>query len=1385
MLYHNYHKHDHWGNPWTTDVIVKPEEYCKRAVELGHTTVFTTNHGVTGNIFDWLEVSKKYNLKMIYGTEAYYVDDCQEKDNSNRHIIVIARNNSGVMQLNDIMTSAHEEGFYYKPRIDKNALLSLDPNNFIITTACVAGIWNNRELMLALNNRFRGSFFLEMQAHNMEIQKEVNKELLQFSIDANIPIIHANDSHYIYPDDAKYRDIFLRGKNRFYDNEDEMILDYPSSEEIFKRYKKQGILTAAQVEEALENTLVFADCSEITIINDEIKLPPVSENPSQELKEIINTKWTQERRSIPKERRKDYLKAIRTEMDIIEKTHMENYFLIDYKIVKDAQEKYGGVLTKTGRGSAPSFYTTKILGLTDIDRLDAPITLFPTRFMSIERILGSRSLPDIDLNTSDREPFIKATEDLLGKENCAWMLAWKPLQDSSAFRLYCKGIGKHISEYDDVAKDLDSYREDKKWKHIIEESKRFIGVVESVSESPCFANGTLIKTNNGYKPIEDINIGDFVLTHKNRYQKVSRLFKSYKEDLLSLKVMGSKPLLVTKNHPFLVCSRDGNVIQKDDTLKSGYKITRKFTEPSWKAAEELTNGDFVGFPVNNDSIIPKSNLDLSDLDLWWIIGRYIGDGWTRIVPKAHNHGQSYHTLICCAKDKVQLDEIEKHLSRCFNYTKTEEKTTFRYDISSKALYTYLLQFGNRAYNKHLTDDILCLPIKQLDSFLSGYFSADGYKLKNRNVLSCSTVSEQLALGLQQCIHKCYRLPTTLVYTPVEKIKSSTLEDGRKIVAKHGSYTLSFAKFAKYHAGFYKDGYIWQPFRKSEPYSFYDYVYNFSVEEDESYCVNNIAVHNCSMLLYDKPVRKELGLVRTSKGKMCCLLDGYNCDKYKYLKNDYLTVTVWAIIRDVCKLAGISIPTIKELEYLLDDNTFDIYKNGLTCTINQVDSDFATGLVKTYKPQSVSEMSAFVAIIRPGCASLLQDFINRKPYTTGVSELDELLVEGNHRMIYQELIMKYLIWLGIKETGSYDIIKKIAKKKFKEPELEELKKVLQKGWSKKVGRPDGFRETWTVVEQAARYSFNASHSLSYAYDSLYGAYLKSHYPLEYYTVALNYYADDSDRTLKLTKELPFFGISLKPIKFRYSKSGYTLSKEDSSIYKGMQSIKHMNAVVADEIYDLRENTYGSFMNLLFDLDGRTSINSRQLKILIELDFFEEFGDANYLMRQYELFDSLNGKSQIKKEKIAELGLTENQIKPHAGNETEKMFTKVNMHTLLTDIAPTLKFQPRTLKSIVRSQIEHLGYVDIMNDRYAGMAAVLEVDTKYAPKLKMHSLKNGTIVDCKIDKRTFNKCKLTSGDIIRITGQTKKPKQKRTEDGRYEPIPGLTEVWIINYMKIDNI
>lgn len=1015
MKYYNYHCHNMYGNPVSMDVIVSMEDYCKRAIELGHDAFFTTCHGLQGDIFQATTLAHQYNLKMIVGAELYYVpnrfsvDENGRKDRSNRHIIIIALNHDGIRDLNRIISESFETGMYYKPRIDKELLFSLNPQNVIITTACVAGLWDDEELIIEMKNYFKQNLFLEVQDHNEEIQKKVNKRVLQLAQKHRIRIIHANDSHYIYPEDAKYRDLFLKAKGIVYEQETNFILDYPDYDEIIKRYEKQGILNKNQIKEALESTYVFENVNCDDYINDEIKLPSVADNPNEELKRVINESWNQDKERIPKEKRKEYLEAIRYEFDIIEKTNMANYFLIDYNIAKIAKEKYGGVLTNTGRGSAPSFYTTKLLHLTNIDRLESPITLFPTRFMSIERILGARSLPDIDLNTADAEPFIQASKDLLGENNCGWMISWKPLQESSGFRLYCKALDIDYDTVNEVAKDLDKYRDDPKWKNIIEESKRFIGVVEGVSESPC-----------------------------------------------------------------------------------------------------------------------------------------------------------------------------------------------------------------------------------------------------------------------------------------------------------------------------------------------------------------------SMVLYDKDVRSEIGMIKTPNGKICCLLDGYNCDKYKYLKNDYLTVTVWAIIRDVCKLANIPIPSINELDNLLDDKTFEVYQKGLTCSINQADSDYATGLVMRYKPKSLAEMSSFVAIIRPGCASLLDDFIERKPYTTGVNALDNILEDSEHRLIYQESIMKYLIWLGISEPQSYDVIKKIAKKKFKEPELKALKEQLLEGWHKQVGEEKGFEETWQVVEDAAKYSFNASHSLSYAYDSLYGAYLKSHYPLEYYTVALNYYSNDATRTGKLTSELKYYGITLEKPKFRYSKDEYFMDKEHNKIYKGTGAIKFLNKECSLYLYSLRENKYDTFIDLLAEIttakdeNNKSYINARQLDILIQAQYFQEFGNNKKLLNVYEQFKNLYGRKIIAKDKVKEFNIPEYVFKSDGVTETEKQFKFENICDILKLIERTTPNESFGIKEQVSFEMDALGYISMTYDVDKKVCYVVDVDTKYTPRITLYCLNNGKSVMCKINKTTFKNNPIKKGQVIKAIKFEERYKQVKVND-----------------------
>ena len=513
-----------------------------------------------------------------------------------------------------------------------------------------------------------------------------------------------------------------------------------------------------------------------------------------------------------------------------------------------------------------------------------------------------------------------------------------------------------------------------------------------------------------------------------------------------------------------------------------------------------------------------------------------------------------------------------------------------------------------------------------------------------------------------------------------------------------------------------------------------------------------------MLVYDKDVSEEVGLVRTEDG-MCCLLDGYNCDKFKYLKNDLLTVTVWSTIRSVYKLLDKDVPSIREFNELLDDKTFDIYKNGLTCTINQCDSDWASPLVKKYAPRNLAEMSAFVAAIRPGFASLLDNFLERKPYSTHVKELDDLLEDSYHYLMYQESIMKYLIWLGIEEKETYDITKKISKKKFKKKELEELKVKLLKGWMKVVGKEEGFDETWKVVEDTARYSFNASHSLSYAYDSLYGAYLKSHYPLQYYTVSLNTFDGNERKTRILTKELSYFGIKLKRPKFRYSKSEYLMDKESNSIYKGVKSYKYLNEQVSNELYDLRNNVYNNFVELLEDL-SRTSIDNKQLTILIKLGFFEEFGKSQYLLNIVGIFNKLYGKKILNLTQLP-LGLTVEEIKPYVNKFTEKQAREINIEGLMNYCVSKLENKELSMKDTFEAMMEYQGYIDYKDESWnENVYIITEIKTnKYGtPFVNIYNLKKGESLEIKVYKNTLYKNPLDEYDVIYAVIKDKNKKRK---------------------------
>ena len=378
--YNNYHKHTHYSNIFSPDTHVKTEDYCKRAIELGHDRVFTTEHGYGGDVFNAKDVCDSYGLKCIFGVEGYIVVNPAEKDNRNYHIFIAPKTNTGRRQLNKIISKANKTGYYYKPRFNPGDLLGLDRNGFILTTACMAGIVRDSEstykIFKPLLEHFGNNMFLEVQPHIHEKQIEHNKRVILLAERYDCQIISANDSHYIYPEDATIRKDFLTGKNINYGDEDSFILDYPDIATIRKRYSEQGVLSEEQVEIAIRNTLVFDECEEVGITKIP-KMPTLypgktSDEKYQILEDLAYEKFQEvviedgiDSKDVPKylEKLNDCLKVVKD----TEELNTEDYFLIDQKIVERAINVYGGVLTRTGRGSGGAFYLNRVLGLTQLD----------------------------------------------------------------------------------------------------------------------------------------------------------------------------------------------------------------------------------------------------------------------------------------------------------------------------------------------------------------------------------------------------------------------------------------------------------------------------------------------------------------------------------------------------------------------------------------------------------------------------------------------------------------------------------------------------------------------------------------------------------------------------------------------------------------------------------------------------------------------------------------------------------------------------------------------------------------------------------------------------------------------------------------------------------
>lgn len=1039
LLVENYHKHTSFSNTSTPDSPVIMDDYVKREQELGAKCLFGGEHGNQGNFAENYFLAKKNNLKYVHSAEAYWVKNRHEKDRTNCHICIIALNNSARQELNYILSIANEDGYYGKPRIDLELILSLNPENFIITSACLQG-WkydDADEIWLKIANHFGTNFFLEVQNHNTEKQKELNRHILSLAKEYDLQIICGLDSHYISVEkDEERRNEYLKYKKMNYPEEDGWYLDYPDGKTIYKRFKEQGILSDEEILYSMMNTQVFnVKCEEI-VIDNTFKIPILYKDKTfdervQILKSHLNKAYKKE-----KLKSKEKIEGIKWETEQIVDSKVMDYFLTNEAIISDAINNEGGILTTTSRGSSASFIINKLLGFTTLDRFNSEIPIYPERFLTKERISAGQ-MPDIDFNVSSQEPFVRAAKKIVGENGCYPLMAVEKMSEKSAWQLYASVSGVAPIIANQISKYLDSYNETIKHLETEEEKK-------------------------------DIKVEDY---------------------------------------------------------------------------------------------IPKEYISI------------------------YNKSKEYQSIIV-----------------------------------------------------------------------------------------------------------------------------------------------------------------------------------------------NLKVHACGFLLFDGDLRREFGLISaisqtTKKRTLCVAVEGKYLDDLGYVKNDFLIVDSVGVANECFQSIGQKVPTTEELKTLIskDNKTWQIYEYGITQCVNQVEQEKTKQKIVKYKPQTVSELAAFIAGIRPGFSSLLPTFLDRQYYSTGEDKIDEVLKDSYHYMIYQESIMKVLSFLQMPMASTYDVVKSISKKKLKGEKKEKLKNELKQSWMNIFGNTKNFEKIWQVINDAASYSFNSPHALSMAFDSLYLAYFKSHYTSKFYETTINHYfaKGNKDKINKLTLEAEeFYYYENKIPKFGKNYDTAIVEDDTKYIYPILSSIKSMQNIANDILYQASQKNPDDFLELLYmteqiKVNGK-KINKTSMEILIKLGFFDKFGDVNYLLEYYSIFQKYFGKTQVKKQDFG-YSLSNNIIK----KETEKTIFIYDSCMMIDEIMQQINIKDCTLYQKSYYQLKSLGYTDIhINNAGRDVYMVMGIEkNKYGtPFAQLYKPKNGKSQLIKLDKKWYSKYLIEGGEVLRCEFEHKN-KSRKDEKGNW--------------------
>jgi len=594
MKFTHLHNHSHYS---LLDGLPKIDEILDYVKNLGMDSVALTDHGVLYGAVEFYKKARDRGIKPIIGAEMYLAFEkmAQERpniDDKRYHLVLLVKNEEGYKNLVKLITKAHLEGFYYKPRIDEE-LLAYHSKGLICLSACLMG----KIPQLILGNKIaeaektalfykeifdKDNFYLEIQHHpNLPEQKKVNKVLISISKKLKIPIVATNDSHYLKSEDAEAQDILMLINTGAKPDDPERLT--MKTDDFSMRSPEQMIEDFKEFPEAIENSQKIADLCNFQFKLGDIKLPkfetPNGKMTDEYLKDLCSEGIRKRYGQTPD---KEVLNRLNYELGVIAQTGFAPYFLIVQDFVNWAKENR--IVVGPGRGSVGGSLVAYLLNITNIDPLK--YNLLFERFLNPERI----SFPDIDLDFADRRrnEVIEYVAKKYGQDKVAQIITFGTMAARAVVRdvgraliypySYCDKIAKMIPfglTLDQTLAAVDEFRQtylsDPKAQKLIDFAKKLEGVARHASTHAC---GVVISADplDNIVPLQHPIQDDEVIVTQYEMKSIEDL------GLLKMDFLGLKNLTIIEDTLARIFKVQGKKINIENIPlndKQTYKLLQK------------------------------------------------------------------------------------------------------------------------------------------------------------------------------------------------------------------------------------------------------------------------------------------------------------------------------------------------------------------------------------------------------------------------------------------------------------------------------------------------------------------------------------------------------------------------------------------------------------------------------------------------------------------------------------------------------------------------------------------------------------------------------------------------------------------------------------------